>query len=309
MMPTPEVAVASARRVGRSILVVRWVMASLALAMTGLFEPVHLALPVLVVLGLVAFNLHDHRTLAAIKTLEAARRQARWSVTVDVLAAGTIYLAFLRDPSAMPVALLALLVFELSLRFGGAGIAVGSATFLTGIGMRVYVQRVVLEEGAVRPELLVLWAALAVLLIAFSREFWSQEHRRTAALDERQRLAEDLRATVLTTLERSGIKPGAATHDQVLDAVEAILAARGTERAQLVDRVATLLAAPHQGLTPRELEILLLLGQGHPDARIAATLFITPSTVRNHVQNMRKKLGYGSREELREYAKRYAPPT
>jgi DNA-binding CsgD family transcriptional regulator len=309
MSPTPEVAVTSARRVERSVLVVRWVMAALALAMTWLFEPLHVALPVVVVAGLVACNLQGHRSLGRIRSVASAGRLARWSVAVDSIASVAIFVAFLADPSAMPVALLVLLVFELSLRFGGIGILVGSGAFLAGLGARIYVQQAVIDDGAVRPELLVLWAAVAVLLIAFSREFWSQERRRTVALEERQRLAEDLRATVLATLERSGVRPGAATHAEVLDAVEAILAGGGNERGRLVDRVAALLAAPHEGLTPRELEILLLLARGLPDARIAAALFITPSTVRNHVQNMRKKLGLASREALLDHAKRYAPPS
>jgi DNA-binding CsgD family transcriptional regulator len=309
LSPPADLAVASARRVERSILVVRWVMAGLAFAMAWLFEPVHVAVPAAAVVVLVAANLVGHRTVSALRTLEQARRQAAWSVVVDATAAMAVYLAFLPDPRAMPVALLTLLVFELSLRFGGVGIAVGGAGFLVALGTRVQVQRTVLDDGVVRPELLVLWTAVAILLVAFSRELWSQERRRTAALEERQRLAEDLRATVLTTLERSGIGPGATTHADVLEALEAILAGGGEERQQLVDRVASLLAAPHQGLTPRELEILLLLGRGLPDARSAATLFITPSTVRNHVQNIRNKLGFATRDELREHAARYAPPS
>jgi DNA-binding CsgD family transcriptional regulator len=61
------------------------------------------------------------------------------------------------------------------------------------------------------------------------------------------------------------------------------------------------------GLSPREQEILLLLARGYNDARIAAALFISPSTVRNHLHNMRTKLELPSREELREFARRYAP--
>jgi DNA-binding CsgD family transcriptional regulator len=306
---TPEVAVTTARRVERTVVVVRWVMAALVAAMTWLFAPVSVPLTAAVALALAAFNVRVHRTIGAIGDLAGARRAAWWSVGVDGAAAVVTYLAFLPDPNAMPVGLLVLLVLELALRFGGWGAGVGAGTFLLALAIRVHVQRSVLAEGAVRPELLVLWAAFAVLAVAFAREFWSQERRRTAALAERQRLAEDLRSTVVGTLERSGIPAGAATHDEVLSAVEAILAGSGSEREQLVERVAMLLAAPHQGLTPRELEVLLLLGQGHSDARIATTLFISPSTVRNHVRNVRTKLGFASREELRAYASRYTSPS
>jgi DNA-binding CsgD family transcriptional regulator len=305
-----EVAVTSARRVERTILVVRWVMTAFVALMTWLFEPVSVPLTVAVALALLATNVRAHRTLPSLTDLAAARRSARWSVAIDGVAAVATYLAFLPDPSAMPVALLVLVLFELSLRFGGWGTAVGLTAFLLGIGLRIHVQRSVLEGGEVRAELLVLWAAFAVLAVAVAREFWSQERRRTAALAERHRLAEDLRSTVVGTLERSGVPAGAATHDEVLAAVEALLAGTSAEREALVERVTMLLAAPHQGLTPRELEILLLLGQGHSDARIATTLFISPSTVRNHVRNVRTKLGLASRDELRAYAARYtAPPS
>jgi DNA-binding CsgD family transcriptional regulator len=305
-----EVAVTSARRVERSVLVVRWVMVAFVAVMTWLFDPVSVPLTVTVALGLLAVNVRSHLTLPRLGDLAATRRAAWWSVGIDGTAAVVTYLAFLTDPSAMPVALLVLLLFELSLRFGGWGTAVGAAAFLVGIGVRVHVQRSVLEGGEIRAELLVLWAAFAVLAVAFAREFWSQERRRTAALAERQRLAEDLRSTVVGTLERSGVPAGAATHDEVLAAVEAILGGASEEREALVERLAMLLAAPHQGLTPRELEILLLLGQGHSDARIATTLFISPSTVRNHVRNVRTKLGLANRDELRAYAARYtAPPS
>jgi DNA-binding CsgD family transcriptional regulator len=302
--------VTSARRVERSVLVVRWVMVAFVAVMTWLFDPVSVPLTVTATLGLLAVNVRAHLTLPRLGDLAAARRAAWWSVGIDSTAAVVTYLAFLPDPSAMPVALLVLLLFELSLRFGGWGTAVGAVAFLVGIAVRVHVQRSVLVGGEVRAELLVLWAAFAVLAVAFAREFWSQERRRTAALAERQRLAEDLRSTVVGTLERSGIPAGAATHDEVLAAVEAILGGASEEREALVERLAMLLAAPHQGLTPRELEILLLLGQGHSDARIATTLFISPSTVRNHVRNVRTKLGLASRDELRAYAARYtAPPS
>jgi DNA-binding CsgD family transcriptional regulator len=305
-----EVAVTSARRVERSVLVIRWVMVAFVAVMTWLFDPISVPLTVAVALGLLAVNVRAHLTLPGLGDLAAARRAAWWSVGIDSTAAVVTYLAFLADPSAMPVALLVLLLFELSLRFGGWGTGVGAVAFLVGIGVRVHVQRSVLDGGEVRAELLVLWAAFAVLAVAFAREFWSQERRRTAALAERQRLAEDLRSTVVGTLERSGVPAGAATHDEVLAAVEAILGGASEEREALVERLAMLLAAPHQGLTPRELEILLLLGQGHSDARIATTLFISPSTVRNHVRNVRTKLGLASRDELRAYAARYtAPPS
>ena len=48
-------------------------------------------------------------------------------------------------------------------------------------------------------------------------------------------------------------------------------------------------------LTPRELEVLGLLAQGHANAEIGERLLISTNTVRNHVQSVLTKLGARSR--------------
>jgi PAS domain S-box-containing protein len=57
-------------------------------------------------------------------------------------------------------------------------------------------------------------------------------------------------------------------------------------------------------LTPRELEILGLLAQGHNTARVVERLRVSRATVRNHVQNILAKLGVHSRLEAVAYATR-----
>ncbi|MEE0706142.1 MAG: helix-turn-helix transcriptional regulator [Adlercreutzia sp.] len=52
------------------------------------------------------------------------------------------------------------------------------------------------------------------------------------------------------------------------------------------------------GLTPRESELLVLLGRGHGYAYIAETLYISETTVRTHARNIYRKLGISSQEEL-----------
>jgi non-specific serine/threonine protein kinase len=49
------------------------------------------------------------------------------------------------------------------------------------------------------------------------------------------------------------------------------------------------------GLTPRELEIMRLVAEGHSDREIAETLFIGTATVRTHLTSSYGKLGVGSR--------------
>jgi DNA-binding NarL/FixJ family response regulator len=50
-------------------------------------------------------------------------------------------------------------------------------------------------------------------------------------------------------------------------------------------------------LTPRELEVLELLGDGLPNKRIAARLSMSPETVKFHVAQICGKLGVSNRTE------------
>lgn len=74
------------------------------------------------------------------------------------------------------------------------------------------------------------------------------------------------------------------------------LAAAGREAEPLDDGAAA--------LTPREREILDLLAQGHSGAVIARRLYLSPNTVRNHVQHLIAKLGLHSQLEAVAYAYR-----
>ena len=57
-------------------------------------------------------------------------------------------------------------------------------------------------------------------------------------------------------------------------------------------------------LTPRELEVLELLGDGHPNKRIAARLAMSPETVKFHVAQICGKLGGAKRTEAVRIASR-----
>ncbi|MBI2780547.1 MAG: hypothetical protein HYX55_01965, partial [Chloroflexi bacterium] len=54
----------------------------------------------------------------------------------------------------------------------------------------------------------------------------------------------------------------------------------------------------HGTITPREFEVLALVGAGRSDQDIAAELFISPKTASVHVSNVKAKLGVQSRLEL-----------
>ena len=63
-------------------------------------------------------------------------------------------------------------------------------------------------------------------------------------------------------------------------------------------------AAPQEKLSPRELEILRLIAEGRTNQEIAASLFLSPTTVKTHVQNILQKLGVSDRTQAAVYAVR-----
>ncbi|MFD4527680.1 LuxR C-terminal-related transcriptional regulator [Streptomyces sp. NPDC058470] len=79
------------------------------------------------------------------------------------------------------------------------------------------------------------------------------------------------------------------------------------EPAAAADRA--VLIAEAYGLTPRELEITQLITRGLPTTEIAAALFISPHTVRDHVKAVFGKTEVSSRGELvaRLFAEHYRP--
>jgi DNA-binding NarL/FixJ family response regulator len=59
---------------------------------------------------------------------------------------------------------------------------------------------------------------------------------------------------------------------------------------------------PEDPLTPRELEIVKLIAEGHTSEEIAEMLFISKKTVDRHRANVLEKLGMRNRVELTRYA-------
>jgi DNA-binding NarL/FixJ family response regulator len=89
-----------------------------------------------------------------------------------------------------------------------------------------------------------------------------------------------------------------ASAEELLAAIRAVAGGQ----TQLAPEVAARLVAgvshgQPEALTPRELEVLTLLGKGYSNAEIAAVLTITPRTAKVHVQNILSKLDVTNRTE------------
>jgi DNA-binding NarL/FixJ family response regulator len=69
-----------------------------------------------------------------------------------------------------------------------------------------------------------------------------------------------------------------------------------------LDRASQGEATPSDPLTPRELEIVKLVAEGHTTDEIASTLVISKRTVEHHRSHILEKLGMRDRVELARYA-------
>ena len=113
---------------------------------------------------------------------------------------------------------------------------------------------------------------------------------------------------VLATAVRAGARgyvvKGAEPEDIAL-ALQAVARGQAVFGAQVATAVLAQASARTQwapgaafpGLTTRELDVLDLLSRGRSNAEIAAVLFLSPKTVRNHVSTVLGKIGASTRAE------------
>lgn len=95
------------------------------------------------------------------------------------------------------------------------------------------------------------------------------------------------------------------TGGELLRAIESIVQGQRYITPELAARVLTEAIAappPHEQLTPREREILILVAQGKSNKEIAAQLFLSEKTVKHHLGNIFRKLRVRNRVEAARYA-------
>ncbi len=106
-----------------------------------------------------------------------------------------------------------------------------------------------------------------------------------------------------------GVVLKTSTAPTVRTAVESALASEGSAPRATLPKVFRQLDGQHAAgespvrrLSLREREVLALLGQGWSNESIGNRLFISPHTVRTHIQNILEKLGVHSRLEAATFA-------
>lgn len=284
----------------------RYAVAALAVLMVTLHQPFS---PV-AVLAIMAVPVIVHgaaRTARRRMATQGAVRLFGWRVlAADAAVAFGTYLLYLRDPTAIPAAFVPLLVFELAVRFDGRrAMIAAAAVFAAAVGVRVFFQLRVIPGGTVRWSLVLVWVLLGALILVMSRELRAQVRMRLDAQRDRARIADNFQTVVEAMLARSGVPSHAASWGDILSAVRLLCDEQPAECADLARGIADLLvpATGDFGLTKREHEIVRLLAMGYTYDRIARALVVSGSTVRNHVHNVRSKLGLSSREEVVAFAR------
>ena len=123
-------------------------------------------------------------------------------------------------------------------------------------------------------------------------------------------LSPDARILVLTTYATDefifkALRAGAqgyllkdASTNELLGAIHSVHAGQTLLAPAVAARlVVGVSAGGQESLTPRELEVLTLIGQGRSNGEIATLLSIAPRTAKVHVQNILSKLGASNRTE------------
>lgn len=298
--------VESLRRVEKTIWWVRFAFIAMVTAMAVVFQPASFSAAAALIAALLGLNLGLITALPWLASTASTARAGMAAMAVDALAAVAVFALFHGDPAAMPVAMFPFLAFQLALRLGPLAAGLGLALSLAALAGRVFEQHFLLPGGAVRPPLVILWTAVSLLLAALGYWLRTAEAARLAALREQRRLAARFRTVFAQALSRSGLTPEEPAYAAVMDAIDRMVAGGEAGAEELATRIAGFLSTDAEscGLTRREREILRLLAKGYSYNRIAAALFVTPSTVRNHVHNIKTKLELRSREEVLEFARR-----
>ena len=89
----------------------------------------------------------------------------------------------------------------------------------------------------------------------------------------------------------------APADDVVAAARHAVISPRSFSSANLAEAMRRRMSPKGPHLSPREMEVLKLLSEGHGVASIARTLFVSESTAKTHISKIYEKLGAANRAQ------------
>ncbi|MEH1915805.1 response regulator transcription factor [Nostoc sp.] len=171
---------------------------------------------------------------------------------------------------------------------------------LTVVGSASDLDVLAKEVGQLQPD---------VVLVDLSGNFQQAVWEKLLVIQEQQYplgiivIVEELDSIDLETALRSGIRgilPSTSTESEIVAAVEAIasgLLVLHPDAVELLSIREKVVTNPVQSLTPREIEVLGMLGSGLGNKAIAKHLHISEHTVKFHLSSIFQKLSVSSRTE------------
>ncbi|MFD1659582.1 LuxR C-terminal-related transcriptional regulator [Streptomyces caeni] len=271
-------------RTERVASVLRLAVGVLLVAMTIAFEPLAAWVAVTAAVTGIGWSLLMSLALQSRLSRDELVKLAAGSHWFDIVLALMVFVVFLPDPEATPVAALPLLVFRMTARHGVPGAIGGAGVFVSLIALRIAANRMVNGEALIRLPLLLAWALVATLVLILALEIG----KRSAGEKPASAAADQEPAGVAT-----GVMPASTGNERIVN-----LAACLSLKLDTTNNAAS--------LTQREQQVLLMLGQDHTYSAVADGLYISAGTVRNHVHNIRNKLKLADREELLALAREVA---
>lgn len=118
--------------------------------------------------------------------------------------------------------------------------------------------------------------------------------------------AEDQYAVRVLRAGADGFLTKGRSSQELLDAIRKVASEGKYVTARLADLLlsGTSERAPHESLTDREMDVLLMLGRGMTPSAVATSLDVSPSTVSTHIRNIKSKLALDSLGAIVQYAVR-----